>query len=316
MIFVEIALIFLFTLHYVESANKFKKNASDFIDVGFNKGRTGTRLAEIAVKIRPGEMFEGGESVSVEDLVLEVKSGEDCWSRVEDRPVKRGKDKHMWRVKVVPCKKHQVRLGIRREDCVEYLEYPDTVGPATAEEIANSHFRPARPEHVVITPLAEDSVAVSWIPSPCAESYELWYESDQGEDSGNITVSAGFGSVTVRELQHCTDYTVYVTALVGEEFSDAGEGEFTTCNATAVDIHDEATDTILDVKPNQCQIKHEECKLVKPEMIKNHEDISVHENETIPEVKSDPKALTQESKATATTTTLCVLLMLILSQLL
>jgi len=93
MIYVQSAIIFLFTLHYVESGNKFKKNASDFIDVGFNKGRTGTRLAEIAVKIRPGEMFEGGESVSVDDLVLEVKSGEDCWSRVEDRPVKRGKDK-------------------------------------------------------------------------------------------------------------------------------------------------------------------------------------------------------------------------------
>jgi len=280
------SLIFLFCVeNIVEAAPKFKANASQFMDVGFNKGRTGTRLAEIAVKFRPEQMLEDGENVHIEDLVLEVKSGDDCWMEVEERPVKRGKDKQMWRVKVVPCKQHLLRIGIKREECIEYFEYPAPVGPATAEEIANSHFRPSMPENVAITPLTEDSAVVSWTPSACAESYELWYESDDERDSGNMTVSAGFGSVTVRGLKNCTAYTMYVTALVGDEFSNAGEGEFTTCDTGHTDIQGTPAEDI----DNTCEQVHRECEIEKPRPILM-EDEAINVNETQLELKSDPEA--------------------------
>jgi hypothetical protein len=139
----------------------------------------------------------------------------------------------------------------------------ESVGPATAEEIANSHFRPSIPEDVAIAPLTTDSVMVSWTPSSCAESYELWYESHDGDDSGNMTVPAGFGSVTVRELKDCTDYTMYVTAMVEEEFSEEVEAEFTTCKSngtTATEIM--TAKEIDDDTPTFCEQAEKECELV------------------------------------------------------
>jgi len=309
------AILILLSLYNTESAIKFKENAADYIDVGFNKGRTGTRLAEIAVKFRPGKMFEEEEKYEIENIVLEVKSGEDCWTKVDERPAKRGKDKFMWRVKVVPCKQHLIRIGVLKDDCIEYIEYPAPVGPATAEEIANSHFRPSTPDNVAIARVTDDSVVVSWTPSPCAESYELWYESDMGDDSGNITVSAGFGSVTMRELQTCTDYTVYVTALVGDEFSESGEGEFTTCNAPDADMPENvASAKPLEEKINMCKLQYDECEVIKPLMIENLLDITYSTNETKPEMKSEPEAQTQDNSA-STTTSLCWILALVLSSL-
>ena len=308
-------IILLLSLFHTESANTFKENASDYIDVGFNKGRTGTRLAEIAVKFRPGKMFEDGENVEIENIVLEVKSGESCWTKVEERPVKRGKDKFMWRVKVVPCKQYFIRIGVIKDDCIEYIKYPAPVGPATPEEIANSHFRPSTPDNVAIAQVTDDSVIVSWTPSLCAESYELWYESDQGDDSGNITVSAGFGSVTIRELQTCTDYTVYVTALVGDEFSESGEGEFTTCNATDADLHkNEMSSKPLDENANMCKLDYKECEVIKPDTTVGNLDIAYPTNETKPEIKSEPEAHTQNNSS-STTTSVYLILVLALSSL-
>merc|ERR1719320_1728425 len=176
------------------------------------------------------------------------------------------------------------------------------------EEIANSHFRPSTPDNLAIAQVTDDSVIVSWTPSLCAESYELWYESDQGDDSGNITVSAGFGSVTIRELQTCTDYTVYVTALVGDEFSESGEGEFTTCNATDADLHkNQVSSKPLDENANTCKLDYKECEVIKP-------NIAYPTNETKPEIKSEPEAQTQNNSA-STTTSVYWILVLVLSSL-
>eukprot|EP00091_Calanus_sinicus_P017914 TRINITY_DN3909_c0_g2_i3.p1 TRINITY_DN3909_c0_g2~~TRINITY_DN3909_c0_g2_i3.p1 ORF type:complete len:232 (-),score=52.11 TRINITY_DN3909_c0_g2_i3:189-884(-) len=199
-------------------------------------------------------MFEGGEDVDIGALRLEVKAEDGCWKSIEEKPLRRGKDKQMWRVKVVPCKEHYVRLGLARDGCFDYLQHPESIGPASTEEIANSHFRPSTPEDITITPLTSDSVDVSWTPSSCAESYELWYESHDGDDSGNMTVSAGFGSVTVSELKNCTDYTMYVTAMVGDEFSGEAEAEFTTCKLNGTTATEKVNaNQIGDDTPASCE---------------------------------------------------------------
>jgi len=220
----------------VKCVPQFKENAAEFMEVGFNKGRTGTRVTELAVTVRINEMFEDGEDVDVDNLSLEVKTADGCWTRVADGPVRRGREKQMWRVKVIPCKEHSIRIGIKRDDCVDYFEHPETVGPAPVNEIVNSHFRPNTPENIVITPITADSVLVSWSQSECAESYDLWYESGSALDLGNMTIPAGAGSVTILGLENCTEYTVKVVAILGDEFSTEGEADFTTCIANYTEI--------------------------------------------------------------------------------
>ena len=284
----------------VEAVPEFKKNAAEFMEVGFNKGRTGTRFTEIAVTVRPGDMFEDGEDVDMEDLSLEVKAGDGCWTKVKESPVRRGKAKSMWRVKIVPCKEHLVRIGIKRDGCVEYFQHPESVGPASAQEIANSHFRPKVPESVSIVPLGGDSVNVSWTPSECAESYDLWYESDSRLDLGNMTVSAGVRSVTVMGLENCTEYTMKIVALVGEEFSEEGEADFTTCDVNSTDIHNTMIDQQAD--DTSCENIDKQCELITPRLgdftssgkvLVDEEEVQMNAfNETKFEVKSDPEAQT------------------------
>ena len=220
----------------LEAVPEFKKNAAEFMEVGFYKGRTGIRLSEIVVTVGYKEMFEGGEDVDIDDLSLEVKADDGCWTKIMETPIKRGNDKFSWRVKIAPCKEHFVRIGITRDGCVEYFQYPEAVEPSSNEEIAKSLFKPGMPENIFISPLGPDSVSVSWSPSECAESYELWYESEL--DSGNLTVSAGFGSVLVFGLENCTDYTLRIVALVGEKFSEEGESDFTTCQGEILNMPD------------------------------------------------------------------------------
>ena len=90
-------IIFLLGLSFIETAPEFKKNAAEFMEVGFNKGRTGTRVTELAVTIMYEDMFEGGEDVDIEALSLEVKAGDGCWTKVNEKPVRRGREKRMWR---------------------------------------------------------------------------------------------------------------------------------------------------------------------------------------------------------------------------
>merc|ERR1711892_974726 len=208
--------------------------------------------------VRHNDMFEGEEDMDMDILRIEVKAEDGCWTNVEGKPVRRGKDKRMWRVKVIPCKKYFVRMGIKRDGCIEYHEHSTTVGPASSEEIANSHFRPSKPDNVGIATMTDDSVSVSWTPSECSESYELLYESHDGDDSGNITVNAGMESVTIKDLKNCTDYSVYVTAVVGEEFSDEGEADFSTC-------YEDTEEGVPDKKPDDsagfCEPVEKECEV-------------------------------------------------------
>jgi hypothetical protein len=256
----------------------FKENASEFVEVGFSEGRTGKRVTELSVSVKISDIFENNDAVDVDDLNLEIKTDNECWTRVGGTPVRRGRERRMWRLKVVPCKSHSIRIGLRRAGCVEYLEYPGTIGPATATEIANSHYRPKIPGNIVITPISNESVTVSWHESECSESYDLWYESDSGLDLGNMTIPAGVGSVTIAGLETCTEYTAYIVATRGDEFSDEGRADFTTCFTNTTDI----LDTIgTEVKNNYfCKQVDDECEFaVKIEELENEELFMIKEEE-------------------------------------
>ena len=256
----------------------FKDNSADFLEVGYSKGRGGERVTEISVSVDIGKLFEDGVEVDADDISLEIKTGKECWRKVGDSPMRRGKQKRMWRVKIIPCKEYSIRLGVARDDCVEYLEYPNTVGPATAVEISKSHYRPKTPGNVVVTPITDDSVLVSWAESDCAESYDLWYEADSGLDLGNITVSAGVGEVTIAGLENCTEYTLYMVSLLGEEFSNDVEVEFTTC----LENDTKQPDTLVteETDYSTCEKVDEGCKFFTTQFdeLENEELFLMEEN--------------------------------------
>jgi len=308
----------------VDAAPEFKKNAAEFIEVGFNQGRAGPRYTELAVTVKPKELFEGEETVDIKDLSLEVKAGDGCWEKVNTSPVRRGRDKRMWRVKIVPCKEHSVRIGIKRDDCIDYLEYPQTVGPASADQIANSHFRPQMPEKIFVFNQGGDSVTVSWSPSLCAQSYDLWYESDSGLDLGNMTVRAGIESVNITGLENCKEYTMKIVAIVGEEFSEEADAEFTTCTGNTTYMYDE----IISEEENEstCKITAKQCNApterfgdyTSPSLtVELEEDIdkkSINSTET--ENLSNPEAQTGQATRTFTNIVCTILSQLVLVRLL
>jgi len=316
--------LFLAGQSLVLAVPEFKKNAAEFIEVGFNQGRAGPRYTELAVIVKPSELFEGEETVDIKDLSLEVKAGDGCWEKVGTSPFRRGRDKRMWRVKIVPCKVHSVRIGIKRDDCVDYLEYPDTVGPASADQIANSHFRPQMPDKISVVPQGGDSVSVSWSPSQCAQTYDLWYESDSGLDLGNMTVKAGAESVNISGLENCKEYTMKIVAIVGEEFSEEADAEFTTCAGNTTDMSDEIISEEED--DSTCKITTKQCNLSTQRFgdftsssltVELEEDIdNTPTNSTETESLTDPEAQTGHATKTFTNIACTILSQLVLVRLL
>ena len=72
---------------------------------------------------------------------------------------------------------------------------------------------------------------MSWIPSMCSLSYDIWYQSEDRSKDGNITVTAGMTKdVWLLGLDNCTDYSVRVISVIGSEFSDEISTTFNTCN--------------------------------------------------------------------------------------
>ena len=87
-----------------------KENAFKVKEVGFNKGRANTRMAEISVKIRMNDVFEDFEETDLGSVIFEIKSGDECWSKVEEKPLRGGNDLRIWRLNVVPCKSIRLEL--------------------------------------------------------------------------------------------------------------------------------------------------------------------------------------------------------------
>merc|ERR1712173_102502 len=134
--------------------------AGDFLNVGFYMGRRGKAVDKIQVKVDFEEMFEDADEVNEDLLQLEIKQEDGCWERVSGSP--RGKESFSWKVNVSPCKRHSVRVGVKRDDCIEYASPVKSVGPATIEEIAQAHYRLKSPKRLIVSPLTNESVSVSW----------------------------------------------------------------------------------------------------------------------------------------------------------
>ena len=133
------------------------------------------------------------------------------------------------------------------------------------------------PENISIVPLESDSVTVRWSPSECAGS-EL--------DLENMTVSAEFGSLTFMGLKNCVKYTMTmkIAGMVGDEFSNEREAEFSTCQGKSTDI----LDTMNTNK--QCEFTSSERVMVQEEEV----EVTTG-NETQFEVTKDSQTQTDQA---------------------
>jgi len=243
-----LATIILSLVSFISCENM-TQDLSEYLSVGYSRGRLGDRVTELSLVVRDEDML-AMTGVSVDRVRLEVRTGDGCWTRVEDRPMRRGKDKTMWRKKIIPCNTYYVRLGVERDDCIEYHDYHTPVGPASKEDITRSHFRPARPDKMRVNSVDNTTVQVTWSHSACADHYDVWYEAHDGRDSANISLPQGQTAVTLTNLLNYTDYTVYVTAIMGEEFSDEAEVDFTTGETIDDNDNDDDSNTIDTVCHN------------------------------------------------------------------
>merc|ERR1712173_76537 len=73
-----------------------------------------------------------------------------------------------------------------------------------------------------------------------------------------MTVSAGVGEVNIAGLENCTEYTLYIVSLLGEEFSNDAEVDFATCQENNTTIAD--TQVREDTVFSSCKQVDEECR--------------------------------------------------------
>jgi len=294
-----------------EADLELKENAGDFLNVGFYMGRRGKAVDKIQVKVDFEEMFEDADEVNEDLLQLEIKQEDGCWKRVSGSP--RGKESFSWKVNVSPCKRHSVRVGVKRDDCIEYASPVKSVGPATIEEIAQAHYRLKSPKRLIVSPLTNESVSVSWAQVECADSYDLWYESHDGEVKKNITVKANGErqAVVLEDLNNCTDYTMYVASRIGDKFSIESETDFSTCIFSPENGSDELIEEPVITSIKMCESLIKECpmngpslrmdNLLKPNMSHEYEADFIRKNTSKTEKELLPETEAQTGNAMSLT---------------
>merc|ERR1711915_98246 len=304
----ELIFLVVISVFSVSEADlKLKENAGDFLNVGLYMGRRGKAVDKIQVKVDFEEMFEDADEVNEDLLHLEIKQEDGCWKRVNGSP--RGKESFSWKVNISPCKRHSVRVGVQRDDCIEYVSPVKSVGPATIEQIAQAHYRLKSPERLIVSPPTKKSVSVSWAQIECADSYELWYESHDGEIKKNITVDADGERQTavLEDLNNCTDYTMYVASRIGDKFSIESETDFSTCSFSPENGSDELTEEPAITSNKMCESLIKECpmngpslrmdNLLKPNMSREYEPDFIRKNTSRTEMELLPETEAQTGNA-------------------
>jgi hypothetical protein len=100
------------------------------------------------------------------------------------------------------------------------FELPQTLGPATEEEIMESGYKPEAPTDFNVKAGA-NSATITWEKSDCALSYEVSFsESGEASKLRSETVPADEAKINVGDLKPCTRYETTVSAVIGDEYSD------------------------------------------------------------------------------------------------
>lgn len=201
-------LLSLATLALADSLS-FTRKAAEHVDVSYsNRGYT-----EMSVAYSPGDILS-----SDGEVLLETKSGGDCWRRVPERLRNRKSGRLIWRVAVFPCLEYSLRLVLEREDCQEELSLGPLV-PLSEEKIIEAGYRPLPPSQARLSATEAGQILLNFTAVPCADHYELFYESEDGE-SGSKNFSRGMTEDLIHNMKLNSSYRLTLSSYLGQEWSN------------------------------------------------------------------------------------------------
>jgi len=201
----------------------FVEDATSKISAGFKKRGSRTQVQTIVVEWQPAELVVDKEDIDLSQPIVEIQSGDGDWKRLEESPVPR-RGKYRATFEVAPCLSHKLRFIAKSLEGEEATyELPQVIGPASEEEIISSRFAPEAPTNVEVTDLQDGTLKVSWEPSECATSYEVYASGEKA-----TTVTTQETSIILEDVEPCLTYEILVSAYTGEEVSDEVSLDFTT----------------------------------------------------------------------------------------
>ena len=218
------------------SQPSFKDDSISRVEAGFKtirkRGKITFDYRKIEVIYSPFLMVNDPNCIEESQLNLEVKSGSGDWIAMEDTPVALGGGKYRWTIDAVPCKDHLIKFWVNGPGGQAALEYPEPILAASELDIIESKFTPEKPTGLKISHLGENSVEVSWEPADCATSYDISYgKIISGERKTKIVPASQGSHIILSEgIEPCTEYSINIFSVVGEEEYSADEASetFTT----------------------------------------------------------------------------------------
>jgi len=197
----------------------FKSNAAEKISWRF-KDVPKVDVAKIILEFEPNSMLENAEPFTEAEVFIKP-GGEDGgdFVKVSVKPRRRG-GKYTYTFEIIPCIDNQLKLFVKNDEGEAYFEDFDNLIPASsAEQISASSFTLEAPTNYhVDADESSESVAVYWDPSQCATSYNVIFE-EYGTDKV-ISKEVTEAKVEVTDLNPCSEYSIYVSAILGEVWSD------------------------------------------------------------------------------------------------
>jgi len=198
------------TLALAESL-AFKSKAGENVEVAYTANRGFT---EMSVTYRPEDIL-----ATEAEVMLETKSSEGCWQRAPEKQRNKKNGKLVWRLSVVPCLQYSVRLLVEKEDCVEELRLREQLGPVSQDQIIEANYRPLPPGQATLSATEAGNIVLNFTAAPCADHYELYYESEDGE-YGSKNFSQGMTEDIIYNMKLNTSYTLTLSSNLGQEWSN------------------------------------------------------------------------------------------------
>lgn len=135
-----------------------------------------------------------------------------------------------WTFDVKPCLKYHFRIKLegqkRSTDENIILRISDVIEPLSKEIISKDGHTPDPPTDLKIE-VNSTLALISWLPSDCAERYDLSYMQTGGEDDLLTVNIDNKTSGILSNLKPCTRYDVFVYAILGSHYNEI-DSEFIT----------------------------------------------------------------------------------------
>jgi hypothetical protein len=144
------------------------------------------------------------------------------WRVIDEQPSIRGGMYTWTESNIAPCKTHQIRLWLHgKDESQSSFQFPHKIEAVSAETHTSSGYRPNSPRGLEVVQTG-DSVRVKWLPSPCADLYDVTYQKfTDGESFSKQAVATESPAITLSEgIEFCSEYDFKVAAVIGEEYSE------------------------------------------------------------------------------------------------